>query len=74
MRRPEARHFEQAIRTIMEMYPSEIYGLAERPLPSKTPDEVVNLVEAKAARMARKTCSNILLYAQELADAEAAGR
>lgn len=66
----EARHFEQAIRTMMEMYPPEIYGRADRPLPRGLSEEMVNLIEAKAARMARLTCENVLLFARELALAE----
>lgn len=68
----EARHFEQAIRTIMEMYPPEIYGKADRPLPRGLSEETINLIESRAARMARVTCENVLLFARELALAETA--
>lgn len=66
----EARHYEQAIDQVESFYPQDIFGKGDAPLKNDTPESVVRLVEAKAARMARLTCAHIRRFAQELAENE----
>lgn len=65
-KRPEAHHFEQAIDLVESFYPVDIFGKGDQPLPKDLPADMLSLVQAKASRMARMTCENIMHYAMEL--------
>jgi hypothetical protein len=70
VKKPEARHYEAALDLVASFYPTDIFGRGDQPMQKDLDEDVLTLVQSKAARMARLTCENVLIQARLLAENE----
>lgn len=65
---PTANQWAAAIETVQSYYPVQIFGRGDEPTPDDLPRELKDMITAKAARMARLTCDNIVRQARMMAE------
>ena len=65
---PTADQWAQAVETVQSWYPQTSFGRGDEPIPDDLPRELKDMITARAFRMARSTCDEVLKYARLLAE------